>query len=357
MNSNDKLGSSCPLPISEYPKVLLAHGGGGKLMHQLIEKIFVTAFANPELETSHDGAVLDPGNGKIAFSTDSYVVDPLFFPGGDIGMLAVNGTVNDLTMCGARPLYLSAAFIIEEGLATETLWNIAQSMRTAADTSKVRIVTGDTKVVDRGHGHGVFISTAGVGVVASGVSIGPASIVAGDLILLSGDIGRHGMAVMARREGLSFETEIESDCAPLNAIVMKMLDAGIDIHCLRDLTRGGLATALVEIANSSGLQIEIVEEAIPVCEQVRGACEILGFDPLYVANEGRFVAFVPEADAQKALQIMRSDESGKRAGITGITGVIGKVTSELSGLVTMRSTIGAERILDMLSGEQLPRIC
>jgi len=344
-------GLSCPLPISEYPNILLAHGGGGKLMHQLIENIFASSFDNPQLETEHDGVVLDIGRGKLVFTTDSYVVHPLFFPGGDIGTLAVNGTVNDLAMCGARPLYLSVAFILEEGLPIESLWRIAQSMRNAADEADVRIVTGDTKVVDKGRGHGVFINTAGVGVLEHDVTISPASVRPGDVIILNGDVGRHGIAIMAEREGLSFETKIESDCAPLVEPVMKLIDAGIEIHCLRDLTRGGLATALVEIAETSHLHIEIDESGIPVSDDVQGACEILGFDPLYVANEGRFVAFVPEKYAEMTLAILGSDSLGLDARI------IGKVTDQNSGLVTMKSIIGAERIVDMLSGEQLPRIC
>jgi hydrogenase expression/formation protein HypE len=344
-------GLNCPLPVTDYKTVLLAHGGGGRLMHQLIEKIFASSFDNPQLETKHDGVVLDIGQGKLVFTTDSYVVDPLFFPGGDIGSLAVNGTVNDLAMCGARPLYLSAAFILEEGLLTESLWRIAQSMRNAADEAGVRIVTGDTKVVDKGRGHGVFINTAGVGVLEHNVTIGPASVRPGDVIILNGDVGRHGIAVMAQREGLSFETQIESDCAPLAEPVIKLIDAGIEVHCLRDLTRGGLATALVEIAEVSHLHIEIDESAIPVSDGVQGACEILGFDPLYVANEGRFVAFVPEKFVEKTLAILGCDSFALDARI------IGKVTDQNSGLVTMKSMIGAERIVDMLSGDQLPRIC
>ena len=351
MKPKDDTGLSCPLPISEYANVLLAHGGGGKLMHQLIENIFASSFDNPQLETKHDGVVLDIGQGKLVFTTDSYVVHPLFFPGGDIGKLAVNGTVNDLAMCGARPLYLSVAFILEEGLPIESLWRIAQSMRNAANEADVRIVTGDTKVVDKGKGHGVFINTTGVGVLEHDVTISPASVRPGDVIILNGDVGRHGIAIMAEREGLSFETKIESDCAPLAGPVMKLINAGIEIHCLRDLTRGGLATALVEIAETSHLHIEIDESAIPVSDDVQGACEILGFDPIYVANEGRFVTFIPEKHVPMTLDILCSDSSGLDACI------IGKVMDQNSALVTMKSMIGAERIVDMLSGEQLPRIC
>ncbi len=344
-------GQNCPLPVTDYKTVLLAHGGGGRLMHQLIDRVFVAAFGSPELQDKHDGAVVRAGSDRIVLTTDSYVVDPLFFPGGDIGSLAVNGTVNDLAMCGARPLYLSAAFIIEEGFPMESLRMIAKSMRGAADRSGVRVVTGDTKVVDCGKGDGLFINTAGIGRLEHQLTICPDSIKPGDLIILNGDVGRHGIAVMAEREGLAFETEIQSDCAPLAEPVMKLIDAGIEVHCLRDLTRGGLATALVEIAEVSHLHIEIDESAIPVSDGVQGACEILGFDPLYVANEGRFVAFVPEKYTEKTLAILSSDSFALDARI------IGKVTDQNSGLVTMKSMIGAERIVDMLSGDQLPRIC
>ena len=347
---NNKL--SCPIPISEYPRVLLAHGGGGRLMHQLIDKLFAKAFRNPSLETSHDGALLDiEGNGRIVFTTDSYVVHPLFFPGGDIGTLAVDGTVNDLAMCGARPLYLSAGFIIEEGFEIESLWQVALSMRREADRAGVRIVTGDTKVVDRGKGHELFINTAGIGVVEHDLKINPLSIKPGDMILINGDIGRHGIAVMSRREGLSFETEIESDCAPLSDTVLALLESGIEIHCLRDLTRGGLGSALVEIAESASKLIQIDESNIPIDEQIRGACEILGYEPLYIANEGRFIAFVPENHAVKALDILKTKCGWPLAG------VIGRVTDKEQPRVTMKSLLGAERIVDMLSGEQLPRIC
>jgi hydrogenase expression/formation protein HypE len=341
----------CPIPIEQYPAVLLAHGGGGKLTHQLLEKIFLPAFGNPMLSARHDGAILELPSGKLAFTTDSYVVHPLFFPGGDIGALAVNGTVNDLAMCGARPLYLSAGFILEEGLPMETLWRVVQSMARAAKQAGVQLVTGDTKVVDRGKGDGVFINTAGIGVVESSRTISPAGVRPGDSILLSGDIGRHGIAIMAVREGLEFESTILSDCAPLSGIVTEMLAAGIEVHCLRDLTRGGLASALVEIAEAARLHIEIDETAIPMLEDVQGACEILGFDPLYVANEGRFVGFVPGSEAERALRQMRAHPLGHQAQI------IGRVAEDTPGLVTMRSSIGATRIVDMLSGEQLPRIC
>jgi hydrogenase expression/formation protein HypE len=342
---------SCPIPISQYPQVLLAHGGGGILMHGLIEKMFMSEFKNPSLEARHDSAVLKLDSKKIAFTTDSYVVSPLFFPGGDIGSLAVHGTVNDLSMSGAKPLYISAGFIIEEGLPMETLWKVVQSMQDAAKKAGVEIVTGDTKVVDKGKGDGIFINTAGIGIIEHDLVINPSSVKQGDAVIVSGDIGRHGIAIMAQREGLEFETTIESDSAPLNDIVQKLLKSGVEIHCMRDLTRGGLASALVEIAEASNQNINIIESEIPVREDVQGACEMLGFDPLYVANEGRFIVILPEKDAEKALNIMKNSEHGQGSK------TIGKVTSENKALVTMKSKIGATRIVDMLSGEQLPRIC
>ncbi len=351
MTPDTEIHASCPLPIADYPHVMMAHGGGGRLMQQLIEKVFVASFDNPLLATRHDSAVFEAGTCRLAFTTDSYVVKPLFFPGGDIGTLSVNGTVNDLAMSGARPLYLSAGFIIEEGFPTESLWRIAQSMRHAAERAGVRIVTGDTKVVDRGKGDGIFVNTAGIGVIEHSLVIAPASVRPGDAILLSGDIGRHGIAVMAAREGIAFETAIESDCAPLGGLVKHLLDAGMEIHCLRDLTRGGLASALVEIAQTSRLSIRIDESALPVNEQVQGACELLGFDPLYVANEGRMVCFLPRAQAAAALQLMRSVSPGEGAVL------IGGVKDSPSGRVTMTTRIGVDRVVDMQSGEQLPRIC
>jgi hydrogenase expression/formation protein HypE len=352
MESEIKTGGFvCPIPIEQYPNVLLAHGGGGRLTQQLLEKIFLPAFGNSMLGARHDGAVFDLPAQKLAFTTDSYVVHPLFFPGGDIGTLAINGTVNDLAMCGARPLYLSAGFIIEEGLPMDTLWRIVQSMAAAAREAGVQLVTGDTKVVDRGKGDGIFINTAGIGMIEAGHPISPASIKPGDAILLSGDIGRHGIAIMAVREGLEFESTIMSDCAPLSGIVLSLIAGQIETHCLRDLTRGGLASALVEIAEAANLHLEINESAIPLLEDVKGACEILGFDPLYVANEGRFISFVPAGEAEQALRIMRAHPLGEQACI------IGTVMNDKPGLVTMRSRIGATRIVDTLSGEQLPRIC
>jgi len=272
-------------------------------------------------------------------------------PGSDIGELAINGTVNDLAMCGARPLYLSAAFILEEGLPMEILWRVIQSMQDAARKANIQLVTGDTKVVDKGKGDGIFINTAGIGIIEYNLNINPLSIRIGDAVILSGDIGRHGIAIIAAREGLGFETTIESDCAPLAGLVMELIRSGIEIHCLRDLTRGGLASALVEIAETAKVGIEIDEKSIPVREDVRGACEILGFDPIYVANEGRMAAFVNSSDAGRALEILHLTPLGQ-----GAT-VIGKVESKQPGIVTIKSPIGVIRIMDMISGEQLPRIC
>jgi hydrogenase expression/formation protein HypE len=351
MEPNKNFAPACPIPISQYPHVLMAHGGGGKLMHQLIGKMFLTAFGNPLLEMQHDSAVVGWTGKTLAFTTDSYVVRPLFFPGGDIGSMAVHGTVNDLAMSGARPVYLSAAFIIEEGLPMDTLWRIVCSMRDAAQRCGVQIITGDTKVVDKGKGDGLFINTAGIGVVAHPLIITPKSVRPGDAVLVSGDLGRHGMAIMAVREGLQFESTIESDSAPVHEIVLELLKAGIEIHCLRDLTRGGLASALNEIAEASGVRIEIVEKNVPVREDVHAACEMLGLDPLHVACEGRFIAFVAARDAERALQIM--SHHAVKAG----PAVIGKVAESSTPLVTLKSAIGVNRILDMPSGEQLPRIC
>jgi hydrogenase expression/formation protein HypE len=344
--------TTCPVPLSHRTEVTVGHGGGGKLTQELIDRIFRPAFSNPALDAQHDGAQLPfPGGGRLAFTTDSHVVSPLFFPGGDIGQLAVNGTVNDLAMCGARPLWLSAGFIIEEGFAIATLEKVVASMKAAALAAGVSIVTGDTKVVERGKGDGLYITTAGVGVIETPWKVSPASIQAGDAIILSGDLGRHGMAIMAMRAGLTFESDIASDCAPLVAPVQALLQAGLEIHCLRDLTRGGLATALVELAESSQLALAIDAAKIPVSELVQGACEILGLDPLYVANEGRFICLLPESQVGRALEILQKTTAGS------IPVMIGRVKAGPAGLVTQRSIIGAERIVDRLSGEQLPRIC
>jgi hydrogenase expression/formation protein HypE len=348
---NPDLAANCPLPITNQDFVTLAHGGGGRMMHNLLERSVLPAFGNQPLESRHDGAVMAVARGRLAFTTDSYVVHPLFFPGGDIGTLAVTGTVNDLAMCGARPLCLSAAFILEEGLPLATFDKVVASMARTAKMASVNIVTGDTKVVDRGKGDGMFINTAGIGVIEHDLIIAPTSVRPGDAVLLSGDVGRHGVAIMAVREGLQFETTIETDCAPLALPVLALLAAGIDVHCLRDLTRGGLATSLIEIAESSRLHVEISERAVSVEENVCGACEILGLDPLYLANEGRFVAFVPAAQADKAVAILRGHP------VSAGTVRIGSVSDTEDKLVTLESRIGTRRILDMHSGEQLPRIC
>jgi hydrogenase expression/formation protein HypE len=340
----------CPLPLRDYPVITMAHGGGGLMQHKLLENLFWPAFQNPLLAEEHDGAVARFGDKPLAFTTDSYVVHPLFFPGGNIGTLAINGTVNDLCMCGARPKYLSAGFILEEGLPMETLWRVVQSMKAAAAEANVQVVTGDIKVVDKGKGDGLYINTAGIGVVES-QTMSPSRVQPGDAVLLSGDIGRHGVAIMAVREGLDFETTIESDCTPLVGPVMKLLEAGVEVHWMRGLTRGGMATTLAEIARKSGFRIHIDENTIAVAEGVRGACEMLGLDPLYVANEGRFVAFVAAQDAERALSALQSSSSCANATRCG------SVLAERNPIVTLKNKIGSTRILDMLMGEQLPRIC
>lgn len=344
-------GIACPLPAADRERIELGHGGGGALMHQLIEGLFRPAFGIAPDAPAHDGASLPIGGSRLAFTTDSFVVSPLEFPGGDIGALAVIGTVNDLAMCGARPLYLSAGFILEEGLELALLRRIAASMGEAAAAAGVRLVTGDTKVVERGKGDGLYINTAGVGLIPQGVAIGPQFVRPGDAVLLSGDVGRHGIAIMAAREGLGFETAIESDMASLAPLVHALTEAGVELHCLRDLTRGGLATALVEIATGARVAMRVDERAVAVSDAVRGACEILGLDPWYVANEGRLVACVPEAMAARTLAILRSHPGSEEAA------VIGRVTEAGGRGLVLAEAIGGARVLDMLSGEQLPRIC
>jgi hydrogenase expression/formation protein HypE len=358
----------CPIPISEYPVITLAHGGGGRLTQMLVERMFAPAFgmggaaaattggaAAPTTGNTaalHDGATLLVEGARLAFTTDSFVIRPRFFPGGDIGSLAVYGTVNDLAMCGAQPLYLSAGFILEEGLPMDELWRIVRSMAQAAEQAGVRIVTGDTKVVERGQGDGIFINTAGLGTIPPGVEIAPRRAQPGDVVLLSGPIGLHGIAVMSVREGLAFETELLSDAAPLNGLVATLLAAaGEHVHVLRDPTRGGVSSALNEIAASAGVGIRLVETAMPVPDAVRGACEILGLDPLYVANEGKCIAILAREAAGAALAALHAHPLGREAAI------IGEVVAEHPRKVTMRSRIGGTRIVDMLSGEQLPRIC
>ncbi|EDY83796.1 hydrogenase expression/formation protein HypE [Verrucomicrobiia bacterium DG1235] len=343
---------TCPIPQSDYPKITLAHGGGGLLSNELVDKIFAPVFNDPLLYERHDGARTNVKTGEIAFSTDSHVVKPLFFPGGDIGKLAVCGTVNDIAMCGAKPEFLSVGFILEEGLPMETLWQVVLSMKEAAKSAGVRIVTGDTKVVEHGKGDGIYINTSGIGQIISPTPISPASIQTGDAIILSGDIGRHGVAVMAAREGLQFESHIQSDCAPLNRMIEALFDENIEVRCLRDLTRGGLATALVEIASSSKQSIEVLETTIPVKPEVESACELLGLDPLFVANEGRCIAIVPEKAYDLTINTMKRFACGRGACRIG---VIEKTSG--SPQATLRTAIGTHRLLSLFSGEQLPRIC
>jgi hydrogenase expression/formation protein HypE len=351
MNNDITNGLNCPVPKNDYDTIVLAHGGGGTLTHQLIDRMFKRYFSNPELDLLHDGAVLQVEKGSIAMSTDSYVVSPVIFPGGTIGGLAVNGTVNDIAMCGAVPKYLTASFILEEGLALTELETIVISMAAAATAAGVTIVTGDTKVVPRGKGDKVFITTSGIGVIPSGRSINYSSIHAGDAIIISGTIADHGMAIMSVREGLEFESEIRSDTAPLTGLVETIYAVSSKIKFLRDPTRGGVASTLNEIAKSSQKGLRIVEQSIPVKENVRSACEILGFDPLYVANEGKLIAIVDSADAEKVVAAMKRHPHGNDAAI------IGSVTGEHPGVVVLQTSIGGERVVDMISGEQLPRIC
>lgn len=342
---------NCPLPVVVKDHVSLGHGSGGKLSAQLMRDIFLPAFRNSTLERLDDQAVLPVSNARIAFTTDSFVVKPLFFPGGDIGSLAVHGTVNDLAMGGAKPLFLSAAFIIEEGFSMETLRLVAASLGRAAAECGVEIVTGDTKVVDKGCGDGVFINTSGLGVVPEGVYLSASEARPGDAVILSGFIGDHGIAILAEREGLEFETTVESDSAALHMLVADMLGVTHSIHCLRDPTRGGVSSSLNEIAAQSRVGIFLNEESIPVRDEVRGACEMLGLDPLYVANEGKLLAIVDPVEADRVVAAMRTNPLGRDARR------IGTVTASDPGWVTMRTTLGTTRIVDMLAGDQLPRIC
>ena len=355
-------GPRCPLPRIEHETVQMDHGGGGRLSQALTEGLFLEAFRNPALDLLHDGAVLGlegaglDGNGagghRLAFSTDSYVIRPLFFPGGDIGSLAVHGTVNDLAMCGARPLALSSAWIVEEGFPMADLRRLVDSMRRAAAAAGVPIVTGDTKVVDRGKGDGVYVNTAGVGLVAPGVEVSPRRARPGDVVLVSGALAVHGIAIMSVREGLEFDTVLESDSAALHELVAELMAAvGPALHVLRDPTRGGVASALNEIAAQAGVGFRLSEAALPVAEEVRGACEILGFDPLYVANEGKCLAIVAPEAAAAALAALRRHPLGAEAA------AIGEVVASHPGRVVLESRVGGERVVDMLSGEQLPRIC
>ncbi len=356
MNDLDFSSWTCPLPLRDYPKIVLGHGGGGKLSNELIENLFLPAFSNETLEKLGDAATIDlngilQNGARLAYSTDSFVVNPLFFPGGNIGDLAINGTVNDVAMSGAKPLFLSAGFIIEEGFEMENLGKIVASMSRAAQLANVSVVTGDTKVVERGKGDGVFINTSGIGIVSGGVNIAPNLAQTGDIVIVSGEIGLHGIAIMSVREGLEFDAPILSDCAPLNGLVAEMLEVTKEIHVLRDATRGGVASVLNEIAKSSNVGIRLQENSLPVPRIVRSACEMLGLDPLYIANEGKLVAILPREYADQMLEKMHSNEFGKKAEI------IGEVVAEHAGMVVAKTGIGGTRVVDLQLGEQLPRIC
>lgn len=343
---------SCPLPLADYPTIVMGHGGGGKLGNELVEHLFLPAFRNPELENLGDAAVLQLAGGRVAMSTDSFVVQPLFFPGGSIGELAVNGTVNDLSVTGADPKFLSASFILEEGFPLAQLAAIVQSMAQAAAAAGVKIVTGDTKVVERGHGDGCYINTAGIGLLRPGINVGPHRAEPGDVVLVSGTIGDHGMAIMSVREGLEFESQIRSDCAALNGMIAAVLEAGgAAIHAMRDPTRGGLASTLNEIAQSSNVGVAIDETRLPVRPEVQSACELLGLDPVYVANEGKAVFFVAPEAADRVLEVLRSHRLGRDAVR------IGHVTTEHKRMLVARTAMGANRVIPTQIGEQLPRIC
>jgi hydrogenase expression/formation protein HypE len=353
----DFSGWNCPLPLVGYPTIVMGHGGGGKLGNELVEHLFLPAFRNPALENLGDAAVLNLPNGRLAMSTDSFVVQPLFFPGGSIGELAVNGTVNDLAVSGAEPKVLSAGFILEEGFPLAQLAAIVEAMANAAATAGVQIVTGDTKVVERGHGDGCYINTAGIGVLRSGIQVGPHRAQPGDAILVSGTIGDHGMAIMSVREGLEFESQIRSDCAALNGMIAEVLDslildaAGQAVHAMRDPTRGGLASTLNEIAHASGVGMVIDEATLPVRVEVQSACELLGLDPVYVANEGKAVFFVAPEAAEKVLSVLRAHPLGREAAR------IGHVTADHKRMLVARTAMGANRVIPTQIGEQLPRIC
>jgi len=342
---------SCPVPYTDYDQVMLAHGGGGKISQQIIQKLFFTHFGNEYLNLAHDGAILPLNGSRVAFSTDSYVVQPIFFAGGNIGELAINGTVNDLACCGAKPLFISVGFILEEGLLIKDLEQIVQSMSIAAQNAGVKIVTGDTKVVEKGSCDKIFINTSGIGIIKEGIDISPINCRPGDVIIINGKIAEHGMAILSARKGLQFETGIKSDTAALNHMVEAILDNSREVHVLRDPTRGGLASSLNEIAQSSGVGLTIEEELIPVSEEVRGACELFGFDPLYVANEGKILVFAAKKEAEKILETMKMFDCGKEAAL------IGYVSEQHPGRVRLKTSIGSHRIVDMISGEQLPRIC
>jgi hydrogenase expression/formation protein HypE len=346
----------CPLPLRDYPKIVLGHGGGGKLSNELVENLFIPAFSNETLDELSDSATLDVAEllkdgGRLSFSTDSFVVQPLFFRGGNIGHLAVNGTVNDVAMAGAKPLFLSCGFIIEEGFEVESLGRIVQTMGEQAKIAGVKIVTGDTKVVDKGKGDGIFINTSGIGVIPKDVNLAPNLAKPGDVVIVSGEIGLHGIAIMSEREGLEFDVVIESDCANLNFLVEEMLAITKEIRVMRDPTRGGIASSLNEIAKASDVGIVLQDSKIPVPKTVRAACELLGLDPFYVANEGKLLAVVAREKADELLEVMRKNEFGDKAAI------IGEVVEENAGMVVAKTGIGGTRVVDMQLGEQLPRIC
>jgi hydrogenase expression/formation protein HypE len=343
---------SCPLPLRDYPAIVMGHGGGGKLSAELVEHLFLPAFRNDALANLGDASIVPLAGQRIAISTDSFVVRPLFFPGGSIGDLAVNGTVNDLAVSGARPLYLTVGMILEEGLPIASLARIANDMAKAAQAAGVQIVTGDTKVVEKGHGDGCYVNTAGIGLVSTSIDIGPARAKPGDIILVSGTIGDHGTAIMSVREGLEFQTTIRSDTAALNGLIENLLKAGGSaVHVMRDPTRGGVASSLNEISLASNVGVVLEEKAFPVRSEVRAACELLGLDPIFVANEGKVLVFVAEDSAAAVLEAMRSDPLGRDSAI------IGRVVDQHPGMVVAHTTIGASRVVAMQIGEQLPRIC
>jgi hydrogenase expression/formation protein HypE len=348
---NKKMILNCPMPKLDFDQITLGHGSGGLLTNKLLDSGVFSLFSNEYLDTRHDGAVFQL-SGSTAMTTDSFVVDPVFFPGGNIGELAINGTINDLAMCGAVPEFISVAFILEEGLKMDEFWEILVSMKFAAEDAGVKIVTGDTKVVERGKGDKIFINTTGLGKLHAKAKIGESQIKKGDKIIVSGEIAHHGIAIMSVREGLQFETEIESDTKPLHSVCLGLLDQyGNDVHLLRDATRGGIATVLAEIARSSHLSIDLEEKKIPIHEQVKAACEILGLDPLYVANEGVFVCILNSEIAEEAVEILRNQLGEKHASI------IGEIVDDHAGKVILKSSIGGSRVVNMLPGEQLPRIC
>jgi len=351
MAGSRNMNLACPIPKSDYETVLMAHGGGGKMTQQLIERMFLPVLGNEWLEQGHDGARIPQISGELAMTTDSFVVDPIFFPGGNIGELAVNGTINDLICCGAEPLYISLALILEEGFLLDDLWKIVRSIDNAARKAGVKVITGDTKVVERGKGDKIYINTSGIGKVLPGMSISPENCQPGDVVIINGSIGDHGIAIMSERAGISYESPIQSDTASLSRMMLDVFHHHSNLHVLRDPTRGGVASALNEICQASGMDIRLYEDQLEVTESVRGACELMGFDPLYVANEGKILVILPENLAGQVLDIMRSHETGR------LSRVIGHVTGEHRGLLHMETTIGSTRIIDMISGEQLPRIC